>query len=576
MESSELTILRDIATRYTGYSLAEFVGPAGPTGPSGGPIGPQGVTGQTGPPGTGPRGPAGDTGPTGRTGSTGSTGYTGAQGPGVIASFLRASTNTAVGGLSLTSSTTYPFTIPINTVNTSFSTDISLNTVSGVITLAANRTYRLLGAVPTWVSGTARPTFGFYNLTSSAAIGSIQGGYPPSDGGTSSAGGICNAVISTTTVTNIIFAVLGNSQGTLVQLGGNADFVMANNVPWVDIQVIAGNAPYIVSSAVNYAQNTPAQVSITNGTAFPFTIASVDITTKGNPVQIQCAVDFNPSAAAAWLRVQLYRNSTPIGQIIQAEPASSAGNANIPFCLTFIDTPTAGTYTYSCKGVAGAYDNGNFSFGEASGPTIYAIELAGLVGPTGPNGIPGGPTGPAGPVGPAGGPTGPQGSVGSQGPAGPIGTSVVTSPVLITAVTTNPVTGTRTVDQTTSLTLGDTRRIKLQVGYPGSAAGSGDYLFQLPTGISFNTAAGKNPFYTGGLWSPNVGTMAPYLIPVSGTVVVSGNWAKTIFVVPYTSITYRLAVDDVTNGAVFVTMNSGGYYAMTNSGTVSIEFNIWV
>jgi hypothetical protein len=377
-------------------------------------------------------------------------------------------------------------------------------------------------------------------------------------------------------VTNIIFAVLGNSQGTLTQIGGNADFVMANNVPWVDIQVIAGNAPYIVSSAVNYAQNTPPKLTITNGTGFPFNIASVDITTKGNPIQIQCTVDFNPSAAAAWLRVQLYRNSTPIGQIIQAEPASSSGNANIPICLTFIDTPTAGTYTYSSKGIAGSYDNGNFSFGEASGPTIYAIELAGLVGPTGPNGIPGGPTGPAGPVGPAGGPTGPQGSVGSQGPAGPIGTSVVTSPVLITAVTTNPVTGTRTVDQTTSLTLGDTRRIKLQVGYPGSAAGSGDYLFQLPTGISFNTAAGKNPFYTGGLWSPNVGTMAPYLIPVSGTVVVSGNWAKTIFVVPYTSITYRLAVDDVTNGAVFVTMNSSGFYAMTNSGTVSIEFNIWV
>ena len=362
-------------------------GAAGATGASGptGQTGATGSTGQTGATGrTGATGQTGATGPTGPTGATGATGQTGATGPGVIASFMRASTSAAVSGLSLTSSSSYPYTIPLNTVTNTFSSDISLNPGTGVITLAANRTYRLLGGVPVWNSASSRPSYGFYNQTTSAPIGSIQTGYAPVDSGSSSSGGgVCEAIITTTVTTNVIFAVLGISSGTLTQLGGNPDFVSANSTPWVDIQVIAGNSPAMFgTSSLNYVQVTPAIVTIANLTAFPFNIASLSITTNGNPVQIACAVDFNPVSQGGWVRVQLYRGTTAIGQPIQVEPGStSGGNANIPFNITYIDTPTAGTYTYFCKGIAGAYASGNFVFGEVGGPTMYAIELSSTVAP---------------------------------------------------------------------------------------------------------------------------------------------------------------------------------------------------
>jgi hypothetical protein len=338
---------------------------------------------------------------------------------------MRATTSAAVAGLSLTNASSYPYTIPLNTVNNTFSSDIALNTGTGVITLAANRTYRLLGAVPVWNSIASRPSYGFYNQTTSASIGSIQTGYAPVDAGSSSSGGgVCEAIITTTVTTNVIFAVLGISSGTLTQLGDNPDFVSANSTPWVDVQVIAGNAPAMFgTSSLNYVQVTPAIVNITNGTTFPFNIASLSITTNGNPVQIACIVDFNPGNQAAWLRVGLYRGSTAIGQLLQVEPGStSGGNPNIPFHISFIDTPPAGTYTYFCKGVAGSYASGNFAFGEAAGPTMYAIELAGAMGATGATGLSGaqGATGATGATGRTGA-TGATGLSGAQGATGVTG-----------------------------------------------------------------------------------------------------------------------------------------------------------
>jgi hypothetical protein len=403
-----------------------------------------------------------------------------------------------------------------------------------------------LGAVPNWISSGARPSFGFYNQTAGSAFGSIQSGYSSSDGSTlSSGGGTCEAILTTSANTNIILAVLANSTGTLTQLGGNPEFVAANSYPWVEIQVIGGNAPVTFGSgALNYVQVTPAQVVIANGTAFPFNIASLSITTAGNPVQITCAVDFNPAAQAAWVRVGLYRGSLAIGQELQSEPGPTSGtNANIPFTITYIDNPPAGTYTYYCKGVTGTYAAGNFNFGEASGPTMYAIELGGAVGPT--------------------------------GAAGTMTTTAYTSPVVVTATTTNPTTGTRTIDSTSSLIIGDTRRITLRLGYPGSSGGSGEYLFQLPTGVNFNTAAGKNPIYTGALWQPTIGAMGPYLIPTNGSVVISGAWAGTIFVMPYTSTTYRIALDNAPQTGGFGIMGNA-FFSMLVSAVISIEFNIWI
>jgi hypothetical protein len=116
----------------------------------------------------------------------------------------------------------------------------------------------------------------------------------------------------------------------------------------------------------NYAQSNAS--SVTTGTAGAI-IVSQSITTSGRPIQIIATGDANPPNAA-WCQLQLYRDGVAIGKKLQAE--SSNGNENVPYCLNFIDNPTAGSYTYSVRYVTGS---GNFQFGEADGNQITLLEL---------------------------------------------------------------------------------------------------------------------------------------------------------------------------------------------------------
>ena len=116
----------------------------------------------------------------------------------------------------------------------------------------------------------------------------------------------------------------------------------------------------------NYAQSNAS--SVTTGTAGAI-IVSQSITTSGRPIQIIATGDANPPNAA-WCQLQLYRDGVAIGKKLQAE--SSNGNENVPYCLNFIDNPTAGTYTYSVRFVTGS---GSFQFGEADGNNITLLEL---------------------------------------------------------------------------------------------------------------------------------------------------------------------------------------------------------
>jgi len=125
----------------------------------------------------------------------------------------------------------------------------------------------------------------------------------------------------------------------------------------------------IISGSPNYLQvlgNQRSGISV-DGTA----IISGSITTTGNPVQIMVTGDANPtSTTGQWCRLQLYRNSSAIGNIIQVE--SSAQNENVPYCLNIIDTPSAGTYEYSLKITS---PQGTWAFGESAGPLLTAVEL---------------------------------------------------------------------------------------------------------------------------------------------------------------------------------------------------------
>ena len=117
----------------------------------------------------------------------------------------------------------------------------------------------------------------------------------------------------------------------------------------------------------NYAQSNASSMS--TGTVGA-SIVSQTITTSGRPIQIIASGDANPLSAGGWCQLQLYRDGTAIGKKLQAE--SSSSNENIPYCLNFIDNPTAGTYTYSVRFVTGS---SNFQFGEADGNQITLLEL---------------------------------------------------------------------------------------------------------------------------------------------------------------------------------------------------------
>jgi hypothetical protein len=140
---------------------------------------------------------------------------------------------------------------------------------------------------------------------------------------------------------------------------------------------------------MNYAQTQASkQTSIS---ASGVTIVSASVTTNGYPVQVLVTGDGENSAAGAWVKLQLYRDSTAIGKQIHLE--GSAGSENIPYALTVIDAPSAGTYTYSLK-TASAVAGGSYNFGETDGPVLTVIELTGATGAAGANGATGatGPT----------------------------------------------------------------------------------------------------------------------------------------------------------------------------------------
>ena len=170
--------------------------------------------------------------------------------------------------------------------------------------------------------------------------------------------------------------------------------------------------PSVTTAALNYEQATSNKITVPSAGPFPYTVISQSITTSGGPVQISVAGDANPSSAG-WGRIQLYRDSTAIGKIVQFE--SSDANENNPYALIFIDNPAAGTYTYSLKVNTATT---NTEFGETDGPVLSLVELQNVIGATGSQGSVGA-TGITGATG--SGLTGSTGSQGSQGFTGATG-----------------------------------------------------------------------------------------------------------------------------------------------------------
>jgi hypothetical protein len=162
-----------------------------------------------------------------------------ATGSGVSSSYIRG-TRTAAQTAGLSTNGLIAFT----QVDQSAGQDISLNTSTGQITLAAGRTYRLQAQVPTFQTSAsdARPQFGWYNETTGAYVGSSSASY---SGGSTAAygatGGISDAIITTSVQTVVSFRIMQTFNTN--QLGGSLDFITTGSYPWFTIEVISGNQP---------------------------------------------------------------------------------------------------------------------------------------------------------------------------------------------------------------------------------------------------------------------------------------------------------------------------------------------
>jgi collagen type VII alpha len=150
-----------------------------------------------------------------------------------------------------------------------------------------------------------------------------------------------------------------------------------------------------------------------------------------------------------------------------------------------------------------------------------------------------------------------------------------TSALTVSATTTNPILGATTINRTTATMIGDKKTITVRLGWAAGTAGTGQYILNLPSGVSFNTAANYNPTYTSDLvWSPSVSVMTPYLIPASGKVVTSGAWSSGIYIVPYSSTTYRILTDNAPAAGGFGWWDNT-YFALSVDGLIVLQFDIW-
>ena len=178
------------------------------------------------------------------------------------------------------------------------------------------------------------------------------------------------ALLSTTDVATIVSPATGLIIYNTATAGTTPTNVLPGYYYWDGLKwnglVDQGALNSFSGYVPNYAQSNASSMS--TGTVGAV-IVSQSITTSGRPIQIIATGDANPSNAS-WCQLQLYRDGTAIGKKLQAE--SSNGNENIPYCLNFIDNPTAGTYTYSVRFVTGS---GSFQFGEADGNQITLLEL---------------------------------------------------------------------------------------------------------------------------------------------------------------------------------------------------------
>lgn len=251
--------------------------------------------------------------------------------------------------------------VGIGTTSATQKLHVSGNTlISGTLS-ATTISATTLNAVGNTISGTK----GTINLSGSASTAFLTFSGSNTVGGT----GYTDFI----RVTNTAAGALTPSKTLRIDSLGS--FEIINNAYNSNILSLtdSGNLTVVgrLKGSVNYSQTGGGASVILANSASPQTILSTTITTYGNPVMVCAYGDAENTGAGYWSKLQFWRDSTAIGAIVHTE--GSAASENSPFALTYIDNPTAGTYTYYLK--ANEISGGNIKFGESTAPILNVREL---------------------------------------------------------------------------------------------------------------------------------------------------------------------------------------------------------
>jgi len=143
--------------------------------------------------------------------------------------------------------------VVFNNLENALGSDISVNTSTGQVTLAAGRTYRLRGTVGSIAGATAASFigYGWYNETTSAYIGEGSGWFSPQSlNYNTTAGGTAEAVITAGVTTVVSFRVVNPTNVSSIG-GTSADWGTPYAYPWIDIEELGASFAFSPQIATN-------------------------------------------------------------------------------------------------------------------------------------------------------------------------------------------------------------------------------------------------------------------------------------------------------------------------------------
>jgi hypothetical protein len=337
------------------------IGPTGPTGQNGlmgstGSTGEAGATGDIGPTGpTGQNGFMGSTGSTGEAGATGAIGRTGPTGPtgpavGFLANFIKGY-RTSTQNVSTSDASGSVIAI-YNYVDSSFGSDITLNTTTGIFTLQPNRTYRMRAAlgqcnVVNYVG------FQWFNQTASAWLG-FPCQYEPLSNPNNVAIplGTCEHIFTPSVVTNVSISIKFQNSLTAI-------FANGNNPGWFDIEVIAGLAPITLATGPTGPTGPTGTTGITGPTGVAGPTGPTGITGTTGPTGV-----IGPTGVTG-----------PIG------PTGFTGPQGIPGEATNTGaTGAAGSSPWVLSANDAYYIEGNIGIGTTT--PVYTLDVSGIINAT--------------------------------------------------------------------------------------------------------------------------------------------------------------------------------------------------